>query len=230
MFKRGFTLAACGALALLLAAAETCPAQVFFSGNRGGFWGPGIGYPIGPNYYQQYSHPYIYNAPPTGYSSYMQYGMTSPTPIYYGAASMYYNGAAYPSASYSTARIVAPPAGTGLVGDSNVSSVGYSSQNYPARSPDYNTVYPIAPPLSAVTDNTARVEVRLPADAQLWFDGRGTAQTGETRSFRTPRLEAGQDYVYDVRAEWDADGRPVDATRKVTVHAGDRVVVDLRSK
>ena len=56
MFKRGYRLAACGALALLLTAAETCPAQfVSFPVGRGGTIGSfgraaSAYFPIGPYY------------------------------------------------------------------------------------------------------------------------------------------------------------------------------------
>ncbi len=39
MFKRGFSLAACGALALLLSAAESSQAQVFFPAADAAFSG-----------------------------------------------------------------------------------------------------------------------------------------------------------------------------------------------
>ena len=216
MSKRGMCAAACGALALLLAAAEASPAQMFF-------W-PGISYPVGPSPVNSFYRPYYYNPPPTGYSSFSQYSTITPTPIYYGAASMYYGGTAY-SPGYSGARLVSPPPGTGLRGASDVTSAAYATPSYPVQAPDYNTIYPISPPIAAVTDSTARVEVRVPADARLWFDGQATAQTGADRSFRSPRLEPGQDYVYEVRARWDADGKPVETTKNVTVHAGDHVVV-----
>ena len=226
MRKRTWCAAACGALALLLAAAEASPAQVFIGNGRGAFFWPGISYPIGPSPINSYYRPFIYNPPPTGLSGYAQFSPITPTPIYYGAASMYYGGSYY-QPGYSTARIVAPAPGVGLRGASDVLSAAYTTPSYPVQSPDYTTVYPISPPISAVTDNTARVEVRLPADAQLWFDGQPTAQKGADRSFRSPTLKPGDDYVYDVRARWDADGKPVDVTRHVTVHAGDHAVVDL---
>ncbi len=225
MFKRGFSLAACGALVLLLTAAESSPAQVFFPGGRGGafFW-PGVGYPVGPTY-ANYPRPYYYNPPPTAYTGFQQYGMTTPTTLYYGAATPMYYGSY--SSGYPTARLLSPAPGVGLTAASNVSEAAYATPNYPIQSPNYTVRYPISPPLAAITDNTAQVEVRLPADAELWFEGQKTAQTGSTRTFHSPDLEPNQDYVYNVHARWQADGKPVDETRKVTVHAGDRVVVNL---
>jgi uncharacterized protein (TIGR03000 family) len=223
MFKRGFLAAAGGALALLLAAADACPAQVFI-GPRGGvgFW-PGISYPVGPNYYPSYYRPVPTFLPPTSISSITPYSETPPTPIYYGAASFM---PSYPYASYPTAGISLAP-GVGLRGASDVTSAAYTSPAYPVQSPSYTTVYPVSPRIATTADNTARVEVYVPADAELWFEGHKTAQTGTDRFFRSPELQTGQDYVYDVQAHWVADGKAVDQTRKVTVHAGDRVVVDF---
>ncbi len=223
MFKRGFSLAACGALALLLTAAESSQAQVFVRG--GPFFWPGVGYPVGPTY-ANYPHPFFYNPPPTSYSGFQQYGMTTPTPIYYGSASLYYGGAAY-SSGYPTARLLSPAPGVGLTAASNIGEAAYTTPNYPIQSPNYSVRYPVSPPLSAIADDTARVEVRLPADAELWFEGQKTAQTGSDRSFHSPELQPGENYVYNVHARWQADGKPVDETRKVTVHAGDHVVVNL---
>ena len=49
MFKRGFVLAACGALALLLTAAESSQAQVFFPDGRGAFFLAGRRLPRRPD-------------------------------------------------------------------------------------------------------------------------------------------------------------------------------------
>jgi uncharacterized protein (TIGR03000 family) len=224
MFKRGFILAAGGALALLLAAADACPAQVFFGPRGGVAFSPGISYPIGPTYFPNYYQPVPTYVPPTSITSIAPYSQTPPTPIYYGSAPFM---PSYPSASYPTNRTISPAPGLGLSGNSSVTAAAYSTPIYPIQTPSYNAIYPVSPPISAITDNTARVEVRIPADAELWFEGRKTALTGADRFFRSPELQAGQDYIYDVQAHWVADGKAVDQTRKVTVHAGDRVVVDF---
>ena len=43
----------------------------------------------------------------------------------------------------------------------------------------------------------------------------------------TPALPAAHDFQYDVRARWTEDGKPVDQTRSITVHANQRVEVDF---
>ena len=95
MFRRTFVLAACGALALLLTAAETSHAQIFFNGRGGAFFWPGISYPVGPTYYPNYARPYYYNPPPTAYTTFSPYTMTAPTTVYYGAATPMYYGTGY---------------------------------------------------------------------------------------------------------------------------------------
>ncbi len=42
---------------------------------------------------------------------------------------------------------------------------------------------------------SVRVNVRVPSDAKIWFDGSQTSQTGTTRSFESPPLAAGPEYV-----------------------------------
>ncbi len=75
---------------------------------------------------------------------------------------------------------------------------------------------------------TAEIDVHLPPDATLWFDGKRTGQRGEYREFVSPPLKPGERYYYVVRARWTEDGRPVERTRKVHVRAGEQVWVDFQ--
>jgi uncharacterized protein (TIGR03000 family) len=118
--------------------------------------------------------------------------------------------------------------------DSNYPSYGYSDSyynpNYYAPSPAYGSgaasAYgTYAPPVA--TDNTVRLTVRVPPDAQVWFENTLTTQRGAERDFQSPQLTPGRDYTYDIRARWRQDGRDVDQTRHVTVHAGSQVNVDF---
>ncbi|HEY1377620.1 MAG TPA: TIGR03000 domain-containing protein [Gemmataceae bacterium] len=75
---------------------------------------------------------------------------------------------------------------------------------------------------------SARVTVKLPADAKLWVDGRPTKQTGAVRQFVTPPvLRAGLTYQYTFRAEWPEDGRTVVRERPVQVRATGSSEVDF---
>jgi uncharacterized protein (TIGR03000 family) len=74
----------------------------------------------------------------------------------------------------------------------------------------------------------ALINVALPAEATLSFQGQPTSQTGTVREFESPPLGAGRNYTYDVRAAWRTeDGRLVSRSRRLTVHAGDRLTVDF---
>jgi uncharacterized protein (TIGR03000 family) len=74
---------------------------------------------------------------------------------------------------------------------------------------------------------TAAIVVRLPADAALSFQGVWTTQTGAVRHFVTPALSPGDSYTYDISAAWTEGGREVTRKRHITIHAGDRLTVDL---
>jgi uncharacterized protein (TIGR03000 family) len=73
----------------------------------------------------------------------------------------------------------------------------------------------------------ASVTVIVPADADVFFDGSPTSETGTERTFATPPLPVGKKYHYDIEAQWTADGQPVDKTRKILVTAGANVRVDF---
>ena len=78
-------------------------------------------------------------------------------------------------------------------------------------------------------EGVARITVIVPADAEVFFDGNPTKQTGTQRVFDSPPLKPGSRYTYSVRARWTADGRPVDQTRSVPVRAGAQIRVDFTS-
>jgi uncharacterized protein (TIGR03000 family) len=71
--------------------------------------------------------------------------------------------------------------------------------------------------------------VRLRPDARLFVDGSPTRQTGPSRKFNTPPLEAGKTYTYTLSAVWEPNNyETYTRTRKVNVQAGKEVRVDLR--
>ena len=73
----------------------------------------------------------------------------------------------------------------------------------------------------------ATVAVTLPADAKLLFNGVAATGTGETRSFRTPPLQNGQTYTYELTAEVVRDGKTQTVTEKVLVRGGEKATVTL---
>ena len=72
----------------------------------------------------------------------------------------------------------------------------------------------------------ARVTVRVPSDATVWFDGVQMSTTGPVRQYQTPPLAPGQ-YSYEVRARWSENGREVNQTQQVAVSPRATVEVDF---
>src|SRR5262249_10294447 len=84
-----------------------------------------------------------------------------------------------------------------------------------------------APPASsapAVTPaqptTAAHVTLKVPANAEVWFEGTKTTTTGAVREFESPPLTPGRRYTYQVRARWKENGHEVTQTQKVEVTAG----------
>jgi uncharacterized protein (TIGR03000 family) len=73
------------------------------------------------------------------------------------------------------------------------------------------------------------VEIRVPdIYAEITVDGRHMFREGPRRRYVSPPLEAGERYVYEVKATWyDDNEKEVRQTRKVRIRAGERVVVDF---
>jgi len=69
------------------------------------------------------------------------------------------------------------------------------------------------------------ITVNVPTDAQIWFQGAKTSQEGPSRQFISPALTPGRDYTYTMRVLRTENGRNVDETRKLSVHAGDQVTL-----
>jgi uncharacterized protein (TIGR03000 family) len=134
--------------------------------------------------------------------------------------------------------------GWGYPGYSYYSYPNYGSYSYPSyySYPTYSSPYAAVPqtnqyqsfyysPESANTqdqlDKRIRVEVQVPRDAELWFDGHKTQQTGTDRQFLSPPIVPNYNYSYDIRARWLDNGRPVERTRTVNAQAGQQVRVDF---
>jgi uncharacterized protein (TIGR03000 family) len=103
--------------------------------------------------------------------------------------------------------------------------MGSSSLDLRARA-DLLARLPGGPHLPS-SDNKAYIWLSVPADAQVWFDDDKTKQTGEFRHFYTVPLTPGKPHVYVLRIRWMKDGKPVERTRRITVHARDRIHLDF---
>jgi len=73
----------------------------------------------------------------------------------------------------------------------------------------------------------ATIEVRVPAGAEVWFNGARTRQTGTVRVFESPPLEPGTPYAYSVKARWTLGGKEMERTLQVPVSAGAKNTADF---
>jgi uncharacterized protein (TIGR03000 family) len=179
-----------------------------WSGYRGGGWYGHEGYRggwYGRGFYPYYGYGWGYGSPwlygDYGYDSYpgdYYSGSYDANPGYYG------NAYDYGPDTYTT----------GPSADYNYGSA-YAPSDAESRgeSPDAGRVL---------------MNVRVPADAQIWVDGQKTSQTGSFRQFESPPLNPDREYTYHIRAQWRENGREVTRNRDLRVHAGDRLTVDLR--
>lgn len=100
------------------------------------------------------------------------------------------------------------------------------TETYERKNPPYPSADSIAKAV-ADRDPTAYIAMRVPANAEVWFDGAKTTSTGEYRLFRSLPLTPGRRYTYEVRARWYENGREVTQTQKVPVRAGGDVTIDF---
>ena len=95
--------------------------------------------------------------------------------------------------------------------------VAYNPPLFTGRAPA------VAPSGFPTTNEPATIEVLTPANAEIWFDGHKTSQTGARRLFVTPVLDKDQGYHYEVRVRCTIDGKSVEQNRIVSVRAGERL-------
>jgi uncharacterized protein (TIGR03000 family) len=78
-----------------------------------------------------------------------------------------------------------------------------------------------------VGNRPVRINVSVPANGQVTFNGAKTMQGGAIRAFVSPPVAPGQDYYYDVTAKWQQGGREITRTQRLAVHAGDVINVSF---
>jgi uncharacterized protein (TIGR03000 family) len=72
-----------------------------------------------------------------------------------------------------------------------------------------------------------RVQVRVPADAKLFVEGKQLSVKDGERTFVTPPLPADREAVYTFKVEYTRDGETVTLSRKVKVRANATTPVDF---
>jgi uncharacterized protein (TIGR03000 family) len=97
------------------------------------------------------------------------------------------------------------------------------SMSYPAANVEQSRAYY---PGSADADKVL-INVTVPADAKVLFQGTKTTQTGVSRRFLSPSIAAGYRYSYNIQATWMENGKEVSQSRSFTVQPGDFVHVAI---
>jgi uncharacterized protein (TIGR03000 family) len=85
----------------------------------------------------------------------------------------------------------------------------------------------VSPSFIPEVDQRVQIHLQVPASARVWFDDEKTVQTGSSREFISPPLSTGTEYSYAIRAEWTDNGQKVESARRIRIHAGDRVSLDM---
>jgi uncharacterized protein (TIGR03000 family) len=75
----------------------------------------------------------------------------------------------------------------------------------------------------AVDANAVTLRMHVPSDARVSIEDVAMSQSGADRSFVSPPLTPGRDFVYHIRVQWNENGKAVERKRELTVHAGDRI-------
>jgi uncharacterized protein (TIGR03000 family) len=225
MKTRGLMLVAVGAVLVAAVAASAAHAQTMIGRGLGGYRGVGVPTMYGPGYYGG-STGY-----PTGFGPVYRpgfgYGGVYNIPHYTPMASL--QGLTYVPNGFAGSL---PGVSSGGFYTTSSGSAGVPSLTAnDLYGPGYPSYFPPNPEIKQPDAATAKmpvsVDVHLPADAQLWFEGQKTSQSGDERSFQSPPIDQGQAYTYVIRARWTENGKDVEQTRKVHVKAGDRVKIDF---
>jgi len=79
------------------------------------------------------------------------------------------------------------------------------------------------------SQDSARITVKLPADAKLYVDGVLCPMNSDTRAFDTPKLASGQSYHYQLKADVVRDGKTTTANRRIDFEAGQSILVEFNN-
>jgi uncharacterized protein (TIGR03000 family) len=174
-----------------------------------------------------------------GFSGACNCGYLSAYPAYGGGIYSLYGGGSVPVPVYGGGSVPALGGGDPLPMPRGVSArpryVDYYARSAGSASPSatasagsptrYADYY--AHNAAPVAEKKALLHVSLPADAELWLNGKRMTRTGTEREFITPKLQEGETYAYQIKARWTQDGRPQEETIDVKVRANKTTNVRL---
>jgi uncharacterized protein (TIGR03000 family) len=106
------------------------------------------------------------------------------------------------------------------------SDYSYSSPAYPA--PGYGMPGPGGDLEMPPPDNAVHLQFFVPENAEVYFDGVKTTQTGKVREFTSPALSPGNRYTYRISVRYTGpDGKQVNDTRDIFVRPNDWFSIDF---
>ncbi len=88
---------------------------------------------------------------------------------------------------------------------------------------------PATPPPATgeAADNSARIEVTLPAEARVYVNNRLTKSTGSRRQYLSAGLNPGGIYAYHIRVEYRHQGKEMVEQRTVRMRAGQQIALEF---
>jgi len=223
------TLFALTALALgaLLLNPDVSSAQFRFGRGGGGFGGYGSGYGGYGGGYGGYGG---------GYGLYgNNWGLSIGQPAYggYGYNNMGYGSTMYGNYGwnqpYYGSNYVTPGYNYGYTQPYAYQQPYYGGNNTIMQTGGYDSFYPSGgTTMQAQRDSSrAYIHVRVPANAQVFFDNQPTQQQGPDRTFMTPQLEGNHNYTYEISARWMDNGQERRENRTVRLTPGQTADVDF---
>ena len=82
-------------------------------------------------------------------------------------------------------------------------------------------------PEAGDSNDTAMLNLQIPANAVVYVNGSRTSTPGNFRSYVSRNLKPGRNYTYEVKAELERDGQVLTRTRVVQLTVGDNKTFDM---
>ncbi len=115
----------------------------------------------------------------------------------------------------------------GVVGPSHYPWMDGPGVPFDRRKLDAMTSGPAPANEGSLPPGAALLIVKIPAEAELWFDGVKTVQEGSYRQFITPPLPSGLPLSYTLRARWRIKDAELSRVEEVQVQSGATVTVNF---
>jgi uncharacterized protein (TIGR03000 family) len=99
----------------------------------------------------------------------------------------------------------------------------YVQPNPPPRPPATGRLIAVHPQLGTSAQLTASLVMQFPVAAEIWVDGKKRdGNPAAEWTLTSPTLKAGEAHTFEVKGRWKVDKKTFEASRSVTVLAGER--------